>query len=165
MPTVQQLLGARAIDHHDIAIDASVDRGVTDAVPDPLADAKRQLGYGTAPGSSECLPAWRGLTPLSMNPHYGQVREQEKMMPAGIMDDVQWTHYDDLKNIYGVDADGQARVMWDNVGVQYGLRALVEGLITPAEFLDLNAKVGGWKHPRDMVQELMASGEVRLEAL
>ncbi len=125
----------------------------TDARPDPLADAKRQLGYGTAPGSSECIPAWRGLTPLSMNPHYGQVREQQKMVPADIMANVQWTHYDDLKNIYGVDADGQARVMWDNVGVQYGLQALVEGLITAEEFLKLNAKIGGWKHPKDMVQE------------
>ncbi|MDP2379195.1 MAG: DUF6351 family protein, partial [Pseudohongiella sp.] len=98
-------------------------------------------------------PAWRGLTPLSMNPHYGQVREQNKMHPPGIMDSVQWTHYDDLKNIYGLDANGDARVPWDNVGVQYGLQALTEGAITADEFLDLNAKIGGWKHPSQMVQE------------
>jgi hypothetical protein len=30
-----------------------------------------------------------------------------------------------------------------NVGVQYGLHALEEGIITPAQFVDLNAKVGG----------------------
>ncbi|HEY4426939.1 MAG TPA: DUF6351 family protein [Solirubrobacteraceae bacterium] len=30
-----------------------------------------------------------------------------------------------------------------NVGVQYGLHALQEGIITPAQFVDLNAKVGG----------------------
>ena len=125
----------------------------TDAVPDPLADAKRSLGYSSAPGSNECIPAWRGLTPLSMNPHYGQVREQDKMHPPGIMDEVTWTHYDDLRNIYGVDERGWARVPWDNVGVQYGLQALREGAITEAEFLDLNAKVGGWKHPSEMVQE------------
>ncbi|MDO8909275.1 MAG: DUF6351 family protein [Pseudohongiella sp.] len=125
----------------------------TDAVPDPLADAKRQFGYGSAPGSNECIPAWRGLTPLSMNPHYGQVREQGKMHPPGIMDSVQWTHYDDLKNIYGLDANGQARVPWDNVGVQYGLQALNEGAITQQEFLDLNTRIGGWKHPSEMVQE------------
>ncbi|TFH73458.1 hypothetical protein E3V39_09610 [Gammaproteobacteria bacterium LSUCC0112] len=125
----------------------------TDAVPDPLADIKRQLGYASAPGANECIPAWRGLTPLSMNPHYGQVREQDKMHPPGIMDTVQWTHYDDLKNIYGLDANGAARVPWDNVGVQYGLKALTEGAITPDEFLDLNTKIGGWKHPSEMVQE------------
>lgn len=125
----------------------------TDAVPDPLADLKRQLGYASAPGSNECIPAWRGLTPLSMNPHYGQVREQEKMHPPGIMDDVKWTHYDDLRNIYGVDDNGFARVPWDNVGVQYGLAALNDGAITPQEFLDLNQRIGGWKHPSQMVQE------------
>jgi hypothetical protein len=32
----------------------------------------------------------------------------------------------------------------DNVGVQYGLEALRKGLITPAEFADLNAKAGGF---------------------
>jgi hypothetical protein len=31
---------------------------------------------------------------------------------------------------------------FDNVGVQYGLRALQSGQITPAQFVDLNAKVG-----------------------
>jgi hypothetical protein len=30
-----------------------------------------------------------------------------------------------------------------NVGVQYGLHALEEGIITPAQFVDLNSKVGG----------------------
>ncbi len=55
--------------------------------------------------------------------------------------------------MYGVDASGAARVTWDNVGVQYGLRSLNEGKITPAEFLHLNWHIGGWKHPSDMVQE------------
>jgi hypothetical protein len=31
----------------------------------------------------------------------------------------------------------------DNVGVQYGLSALKQGLITPSQFADLNAKIGG----------------------
>ena len=31
----------------------------------------------------------------------------------------------------------------DNVGVQYGLEALRQGSITPAQFVDLNAKIGG----------------------
>jgi hypothetical protein len=31
----------------------------------------------------------------------------------------------------------------DNVGVQYGLRALARGQITPAQFADLNSKIGG----------------------
>jgi len=125
----------------------------TDDVPDPLAEAKMMLGYSTAPGSTECIESWRGLSPLTMNPHFGAVREQEKMEPAGIMDTVHWTHYDDLRNVYGVDETGQPRVLFDNIGVQYGLKALLDGNITPEEFLDLNWKIGSWKHPRDMVQE------------
>jgi hypothetical protein len=38
---------------------------------------------------------------------------------------------------------GFAGVPVDNVGVQYGLAALRKGQITPAQFVDLNAKVGG----------------------
>ncbi|MCW8193326.1 hypothetical protein F6455_00820 [Proteobacteria bacterium 005FR1] len=125
----------------------------TDDHPDPLADAKRQLGYSTAPGSTECIPGWRGLSQLTMNPHYGRAREQEKMVPAEVMQNVNWTHYDDLRNIYGLDAEGWPRVGWDNVGVQYGLRSMVDGHITPEEFLHLNEKIGGWKKPAEMVQE------------
>ncbi|MGH3079611.1 MAG: DUF6351 family protein, partial [Gaiellaceae bacterium] len=66
---------------------------------------------------------------------------------------VKWTHWDDLRNVYGVDADGYAKVPWDNVGVQYGLKALRDAKITPAEFLKLNANVGSWKNSKDMVQE------------
>jgi hypothetical protein len=38
---------------------------------------------------------------------------------------------------------GFAGLPLDNVGVQYGLDALRKGLITPAAFVDLNAKIGG----------------------
>jgi hypothetical protein len=39
------------------------------------------------------------------------------------------------------------------VGVQYGLQSMKDGKITPAEFLDLNFKVGGWKQMSEMVAE------------
>jgi hypothetical protein len=38
---------------------------------------------------------------------------------------------------------GWAGVPTDNVGVQYGLKALQETKITPAQFVDLNQKIGG----------------------
>jgi hypothetical protein len=38
---------------------------------------------------------------------------------------------------------GFVRPPIDNVGVQYGLSALMKGEITPEDFVDLNAKVGG----------------------
>lgn len=125
----------------------------TDDYPDPLAGAKGLLGLSTAPGMTECIPAWRGLSPLVMNPLFGQAPNQGQMQPPGIMNTVQWSHYDDLRNIYGLDENGNPRTLYDNVGVQYGLQALVEGNITPEEFIRVNALIGGWKHPNDMVQE------------
>lgn len=122
-------------------------------VNDALAPLKTALGYSTAVGSTECVPAWRGLTPLAMNPWYGQAPNQQLYVPQSDIAAIRWTHYDDLRNVYGVDATGAARPTWDNVGVQYGLNALRAGHITPAEFLDLNWNVGGWKHPSEMVQE------------
>jgi Tannase-like family of unknown function (DUF6351) len=55
------------------------------------------------------------------------------------------TLWDGLVNIWGRDpATGFARRSLDNVGVQYGLRALQEGAITVDQFLDLNERIGGY---------------------
>jgi hypothetical protein len=124
-----------------------------DGVPDPLAATKKALGYASAPGSTECVKAWRGLSPLAMNPWYGQAANQQNWVPSSDIASIRWTHYDDLRNVYGVDDTGAARPTWDNVGVQYGLGSLRNGTITPQEFLSLNWNVGGWKHPSQMVQE------------
>ena len=101
------------------------------------------------PGADECIKSWRGLSPLALNPHYGTA--------PGITPEQQvsteWTHYGDAVNVYGVAADGYAARTWDNVGVQYGLQALIVGDITVDDFLSLNAMVGGWKNEPDMVQE------------
>ena len=54
------------------------------------------------------------------------------------------TVFDVARNIYGVDErTGFALRPFDNVGVQYGLAALAAGTITPEQFLDLNARIGG----------------------
>jgi hypothetical protein len=129
------------------------DVGNNKKVNDPLAPLKTALGYSTAKGSTECVPAWRGLTPLAMNPLFGQADNQQNYEPYSDIAAIRWTHYDDLRNVYGVDASGAGRVTWDNVGVQYGLRSLQEGKITAAEFLHLNWNIGGWKHPSQMAQE------------
>jgi hypothetical protein len=103
-----------------------------------------------APGSTECVRGWRGLSPLVLNPLFGTAPGITPEQQA----QVEWTHWDDAVNVYGRDPEtGFARRTWDNVGVQYGLRALLDGNITPAEFLELNAEVGGWKPSEDAVQE------------
>ena len=115
-------------------------------VPNPFA---LLMPYMPTPGSTECINGWRGLSPLALNPHFGTAPGITPEQQAS----VEWTHWGDLVNIYGEDETGFARSPWDNVGVQYGLEALKAGQITPAEFLDVNANVGSWKEPKDMVQE------------
>jgi hypothetical protein len=108
---------------------------------------------GGAPGNTECVNGWRGLTPLALNPLFGSAGAGTERMDPAVMAAVHWTHWEDVRNVYGVGPDGYARQTWDNVGVQYGLKALRDGNITPQEFLDLNARVGSWKDPGDIVQE------------
>jgi hypothetical protein len=91
------------------------------------------------------------LTPLVLNPTFTNVQDLDKLAQGAA--GVDWTHHGDAVNVYGKDAEGFGRNPWDNVGVQYGLGALRDGVLTPAEFLDLNAKVGSWKDPGDMVAE------------
>jgi hypothetical protein len=58
--------------------------------------------------------------------------------------DVRCTYQDNLVNVYGIDpATGVARSPWDNVGVQYGLKAFNDGIITFDQFTELNARIGG----------------------
>jgi Tannase-like family of unknown function (DUF6351) len=107
------------------------------------------MPYMPTPGNTECIAGWRGLSPLALNPHFGTAPGISPADQAA----TEWTHWADLVNIYGEDETGFARSPWGNVGVQYGLQALRDGAITPAEFLDLNANVGSWKDSKDMVQE------------
>jgi hypothetical protein len=54
------------------------------------------------------------------------------------------TIYDHTVNVYGRDpANGFARRPLDNVGVQYGLGTLNDGVIDVDRFLDLNEEIGG----------------------
>lgn len=103
------------------------------------------------PGLTECRKAWFGLTPLVLNPTFTNVDDIDKLAEG--TEGVEWTHAADAVNVYGVDETGYARNPFDNVGVQYGLEAVASGAVTPAEFLDLNAQVGSWKEPGEMVPE------------
>jgi hypothetical protein len=55
------------------------------------------------------------------------------------------TYWDSMAAVFGRDPEtGYARRTLDNVGVQYGLRALQDGDISRDEFLDLNERIGGY---------------------
>ena len=65
---------------------------------------------------------------------------------------------DFMRAIFGVtvtpDApNGKGKLAVDNVGVQYGLRALQSGQITAEQFVDLNRKVGGMDIDGNFVAE------------
>ena len=57
---------------------------------------------------------------------------------------VRCTLEDYMVNMFGRDpSTGYANVAFSNVGIQYGLSALESGQLTPQQFADLNAHVGG----------------------
>ena len=47
-------------------------------------------------------------------------------------------------NALGRRTDGKANGVLDDVGVEWGLAVVREGAITVAQFVDLNASIGGW---------------------
>ena len=57
---------------------------------------------------------------------------------------------------------GFAGIPVDNVGVQYGLEALQQGKITPAQFVDLNQKIGGLDVDTNLVPERIKATEPAL---
>ncbi|GAA1615840.1 MULTISPECIES: DUF6351 family protein [Kribbella] len=68
--------------------------------------------------------------------------------PRGVRCDV----YDHAITVYGKDPlTGFARRPLDNVGIQYGLKVLKSGVITPAQFLDLNRRIGGFDADANLV--------------
>lgn len=68
--------------------------------------------------------------------------------PTGARCDV----FDHTANVYGRDPrTGFARRPLDNVGIQYGLKAFNDGVITAAQFLDLNERIGGYDSDGVMV--------------
>lgn len=68
-------------------------------------------------------------------------------------------------NVLSIGTDpltGFARSLYDNVGVQYGLKALNTGQISVAEFLDLNEKIGGRDADGNIVAGRSAADQVGL---
>ncbi|HZX04876.1 DUF6351 family protein [Kribbella sp.] len=87
-------------------------------------------------------PRWNcGSVPVGLR--YDPLRN-----PHGVRCDV----YDHAVTVYGKDPlTGFARRPLDNVGVQYGLKVLKSGVITPAQFLDLNRRIGGFDADANLV--------------
>ena len=105
------------------------------------------LAGNDALGETACVAGWRGSVQAFINPHFPPF-DVSSLSPE-VVAITAWTHWDDLRNIYGVTEHGIAPNTWDNVGVQYGLVSLQKGDITKEEFFDLNERIGGWKQPHE----------------
>ena len=57
---------------------------------------------------------------------------------------VRCTFQDFMVSVVGRREDGKANLMFDNVGVQYGLAALNAGELSAEKFVDVNARAGGF---------------------
>jgi hypothetical protein len=115
---------------------------------------KAMTGYLTIPGQIQEMSRVRGermdpridFPPEILAGVGPQFRYDPATNPFGARADV----YDHTVNVYGVvpntpvaGAAKFAQRPLDNVGVQYGLRAMNQGAISVEDFLDLNANMGG----------------------
>lgn len=112
------------------------DLGWTD-IQKTAVSGKLTFGYCLVPAKR-----FPNLRPDNCDP---SVTDEKAYHPNDpVWQNVRCTYQDNLVNVYGVDPEtGFARSPWDNVGVQYGLQALNDGIITFDQFVDLNAKIGG----------------------
>ena len=96
----------------------------------------------TSPVIGKYNPAvWNAAVPLA-------VRYDPVTNPTGARPTV----FDAARNIYGVDpATKFALRPFDNVGVQYGLAALNARVISTAQFIELNQRIGGYDQDANYV--------------
>ncbi len=102
--------------------------------------------YATAPNVAA------GARRIDPRGFCGVVPEAQRYDPVTNPGGVRCDLYDHAINVWGRDpATGFARRPLDNVGIQYGLKALNTGAITTAQFLDLNEHVGGFDGDANIV--------------
>ncbi|MEH6453642.1 MAG: DUF6351 family protein [Psychromonas sp.] len=101
-------------------------------------------------GNNECINGYFGLSSYIYNPKQGFLKPY---FHDSVVQQVNWNYWQDMTHIFGQDEQGFALSTWDNVGVQYGLRALLNKQITFNEFIELNRKIGSWKPLQKMRAE------------
>ena len=118
--------------------------------PHLWTDTAQQTAVNGHEGVTSCV-AWEGLFSHVINPSHGCWGAQpvggpdpENYHPVLNRRGCRGTVSDLQVSLWGKrQQDGFAKVAYDNVGVQYGLKALENGDISAEQFVDLNEKIGG----------------------
>jgi hypothetical protein len=82
-----------------------------------------------------------------------------KTNPGG----VKCTLQDYMVNVFGKRPDGFANRPFDSVGIQFGLDGLRTGVLSPAQFVDLNTHIGGLDYNGNFTASRIASDAVGLQ--
>ncbi|CAH9049818.1 hypothetical protein PSECIP111951_00043 [Pseudoalteromonas holothuriae] len=113
-----------------------------------------QLMAGFVPsfpdGNSECINGYFGLSAFINNPKQGFLRQ---FFAKPVIAHTNWSYWQDMQHILGTNKQGFGLSTWDNVGVQYGINALLNQQISMDEFLDINRQIGAWKAQEHMHKE------------
>ncbi len=126
-------------------------------VPWTLAEKVKVTGFSRYETVTSVLPAARRIDPVTRPAP--QLGTSCAALPAGQRYDpstnptgVRCTVFDHTVNVYGRDpVTGFGRRPLDNEGIQYGLKMVNNGSITPEQFVDLNEKIGGFDNDANLV--------------
>ena len=124
--------------------DALLLRSYAEAHPDALTRKQQRAvsGFGSWEGIDAMAEAAARIDPQGVCP--STLPQEQRYHPEENPDGARCDLYSHTVNVYGTDpTTGLPRRPLDNVGVQYGLGALVEGDIDVDEFLHLNEHIGG----------------------
>jgi hypothetical protein len=78
---------------------------------------------------------------------------------------VRCTLQDYMVNAFGRYPNGWARRGFDNVGVQYGLKGLAAGTVSPQQFADINSNIGGGDLDLNITPQRTEADPIALERL
>lgn len=101
-------------------------------------------------GATECTNGWRGPAQHINNP---QFFSKYHAVSRDTYVKVDWSHWGNLRHVYGTDDQGRGQRFWSNQGVQYGLKSLKTGALSVRDFLKVNRHIGGWKATDEMSNE------------
>jgi hypothetical protein len=110
----------------------------------PWTDLQKQAASGKIT-FGYCLSQTNGFPNLDPVGNCDESIKFDAMVNPQKWAKVRCTFQDNEVNVFGIDPKtGFARSPWDNVGVQYGLTAYNRGIISTEQFIDLNARIGGF---------------------